>query len=504
RFGKNPAAKQYLPALSSGKIRSAAAFSENMEAKGFSGINSFAKTENKKLVINGTKTCVANGKSAAFYVVLCRTGQEQDGSEKNLSLICIPSESAGISVTPSGPTIGASLIDFADVKFENVRVPEQNILGKPDCGLSHRLDFMDEARIQIASMALGLAQGAFDRATGYVKQRKQFGRKLASFQAIRHKLAEMYAEITAEEMAKTNHAGLAASLHSDVVVPYIESFGTESQKKKYLPGCVSGDIITAVAMTEPDAGSDLAGMTTSAEKKDGQIILNGSKTFISNGINADLVIVAAKDAGISDPYKAVSLFLVEDGTPGFKRGRKLEKMGFHSQDTAELFFTNCCIPAENRLGEKGSGFYMLMEKLQQERLMAAICAQAGAELMLELTVDFCKQTKNHTGKPLSKQQAVQFAIVEMSTEVKLGRTFLEKLIAGHWQGENVVVETSMAKYWITDLAKRISQRCIQLFGDYGFLESCPVARGFRDVRVMPIFAGTNEIMRNIAAKFMGL
>lgn len=314
----------------------------------------------------------------------------------------------------------------------------------------------------------------------------------------------LYSVIAAEEMAKTNHTGLAVSLHSDVVVPYIEAFGSEAQKKKYLPGCVSGDIITAIAMTEPDAGSDLAGMTSTAEEKDGQIVLNGSKTFISNGINADLVIVAAKDPAESNPYQAVSLFLVEDGTPGFKRGRKLDKMGFHSQDTAELFFTNCRIPAENRLGEAGAGFGMLMEKLQQERLMTAIGAQAAAELMLDYTVDFCKQTTDPAGKPLSKHQATAFALVEMTTEVKLGRAFLDKLIAGHAAGEHVVVETSMAKYWITDLAKRISQKCTELFGHYGFSEDCPVVRGFRDVRVMPIFAGTNEIMKNIAAKFMGL
>ncbi|MBS3733231.1 MAG: acyl-CoA dehydrogenase family protein [Desulfobacterales bacterium] len=314
----------------------------------------------------------------------------------------------------------------------------------------------------------------------------------------------LYSVIAAEEMARTNHTGLASSLHSDVVVPYIESFGSEAQKKKYLPGCVSGDIITAVAMTEPDAGSDLAGMTSTAEQGNGEIVLNGSKTFISNGINSDLVIVAAKEAGVSDPYRAVSLFLVEDGTPGFKRGRHLEKMGFHSQDTAELFFTNCRIPEENRLGEPGAGFGMLMEKLQQERLVTAIGAQAAAEMMVELTTDFCRQTKDPHGKPLAKHQACQFALVEMTTEVKLGRTFLDKLIAEHAGGEQVVVETSMAKYWITDLAKRTAQRCMDLYGDYGFFEACPIARGLRDVRVMSIFAGTNEIMKNIAAKFMGL
>ncbi len=338
---------------------------------------------------------------------------------------------------------------------------------------------------------------------------KKLGREGFLCTAVRQEYGGMggdflYSVIASEEMAATNHTGLAVSLHSDVVVPYIEAYGTQAQKKKYLPGCVSGDIITAVAMTEPDAGSDLAGMTSTAEEEGEEIVLNGSKTFISNGINADLVIVAARDPAESDPYRAISLFIVEDGTPGFKRGRHLEKMGFCSQDTAELFFTNCRIPAENRLGQKGAGFGMLMEKLQQERLVTAIGAQAAAELMLDLTVNFCRKTTDNNGKPLSKQQAVQFAIVEMTTEVKLGRTFLDKLIAEHAAGEHVVTETSMAKYWITDMAKRISQRCTDLFGNYGFFESCPVARGFRDVRVMSIFAGTNEIMKNIAARFMEL
>ena len=314
----------------------------------------------------------------------------------------------------------------------------------------------------------------------------------------------LYSVIAAEEMAKTNHTGLASALHSDVVVPYIQAFGSEEQKKKYLPGCVSGDIIAAVAMTEPDAGSDLASMTTTAAQKNGEIELNGAKTFISNGINAGLVIVAAKDPDEPNPYNALSLYIVEDGTPGFKRGRHLEKMGFHSQDTAELFFTNCRIPGQNRLGQKGAGFGMLMEKLQQERLVTSICAQAAAELILEITTDFCKNTTDRNQKPLSKSQATQFAIVEMTTEVKLGRAFLDKLIAGHMAGEQAIVDTSMAKYWITDMAKRISRRCTDLFGDCGFCEASPIVRAFRDVRVMSIFAGTNEIMKNIAARFMGL
>jgi alkylation response protein AidB-like acyl-CoA dehydrogenase len=314
----------------------------------------------------------------------------------------------------------------------------------------------------------------------------------------------LYSVIVTEEMAKTNHTGLCSMLHSDIVVPYLNSFGSNEQKKKYMPGCISGDIITAVAMTEPDAGSDLAGMQATAEIDGDEIILNGSKTFITNGINADLVIVAAKNPAETNVYQAVSLYLVEDGTPGFKRGRQLDKMGFYSQDTAELFFSNCRIPKENILGQQGMGFMMLMEKLQQERLMCAIGGQAAAELMLKWTIDYCKTHTDASGKPFSKSQANQFAIVEMMTEVKLGRAFLDQLIAGHAAGENVIVETSMAKYWITDLDNKIASRCLDLFGDFGLTEDCPIARGLRDVRVMSIFAGTNEVMKGIAAKFMGL
>ena len=310
--------------------------------------------------------------------------------------------------------------------------------------------------------------------------------------------------IVAEELARTRHTGLMAQLHSDVVVPYIEAFANEEQKKKYLPGCVSGDIITAVAMTEPDAGSDLAGISCTAETEGAEVVLNGSKTFISNGINADLIIMAARDPSVENPYEALSLYLVEEGTPGFKRGRHLEKMGFWSQDTAELFFTNCRIPESNRLGKKGQGFYMLMQKLQQERLVTAMSAQAAAETVLEWTSDYCGSHSDASGKPLTKHQAVQFMLVEMHTEVKLGRTFMDKLIVEHMAGENVVVETSMAKYWITEMAKRLSQKCLDLHADFGLTEACPVARGFRDIRVMPIFAGTNEIMKQIAGKFMGM
>lgn len=309
--------------------------------------------------------------------------------------------------------------------------------------------------------------------------------------------------IVTEELSRTMQTGLAAGLHSDVVVPYIASFGSDDLKRKYLPGCVSGDCITAVAMTEPDAGSDVAGMQTTAVEDGDEVILNGSKTFISNGVICDLVVLAAKDPVVENKHQAVSLYVVEAGTPGFEKGTQLEKMGWHSQDTAELFFTNCRIPKRNRLGEKGAGFFMLMGKLQQERLVCCMGGVVAAERILEYTMTHCRKTMVG-GKPLSKSQAVQFALVEMATEAKLGRTFMEKLIADHMEGNDVIVETSMAKYWATDLANRTANRALDIVGEYGALESGPLARGLRDARVMSIFAGTNEIMKGIAAKFMGL
>jgi acyl-CoA dehydrogenase len=313
----------------------------------------------------------------------------------------------------------------------------------------------------------------------------------------------LYSVIVTEEMTKTNHSGLAAALHSDIIVPYITAFGSEEQKKKYLPGCVSGDIITAIAMTEPNTGSDLAAIRTSAAEDGNDIVINGQKTFISNGINCDLLILAARDPAVENPYNAIDLYLVEAGTPGFEKGKRIKKVGWHSQDTAELYFTDCRIPKTSRLGEKGTGFMKLMEKLQQERLVCAIVAVAAAESMLEMTIKYCKERKAF-GRPISKFQHTQFEIVEMATEIKLGRTFLDKLIADHMEGKNIVVDVSMAKYWTTDMACRVADRCVQLHGGYGYCEEYPIARAWRDIRVTRIFAGTNEIMKTIAARFMGL
>ncbi len=309
----------------------------------------------------------------------------------------------------------------------------------------------------------------------------------------------LYSAICTEEMAKTHQSGFMTLLHSDIVVPYIDTYGSDEQKQKYLPGCVNGDIITAVAMSEPDAGSDLASMTTTAVPDEDQVVVNGSKIFISNGINCDLVIIAAKDPAIENPHKALSLFLVEDGTPGFKKGNRLEKMGMHSQDTAELFFTNCRIPAANRLGGKGEGFIILMQKLQQERLVCSVWAQARTEHVLQWTIDYCHNTKK-SGARLYDLQSVQFALAEMATDVRMSRCFVDKLVSDHIEKKNVMVETSMAKYRTSDMVNQVTGQCMDIVGREAINEDCPLAREWRDVRVMPIFAGTNEIMKGIIAK----
>jgi len=310
----------------------------------------------------------------------------------------------------------------------------------------------------------------------------------------------LYSVIALEEVARTNHYGLDAFLHSDIVTPYIQSYGSSDQKKKYLTGCVTGDIVTAIAMTEPGAGSDLSALASTAVEADGEVVINGSKTFISNAVSCDLVVVAAKDPDEGNPYKAISLYLVEDGTPGFKKGTAFKKLGLHSQDTADLYFTNCRIPVENRLGEKGSGFVKLMKKLQQERLLVALLAVVKADFMLQWTMDYLKN--RGSGAPVI-EQAAKFSLVETATEIKLGRTFIDKLIMEHMRGEDVAIQTSMAKYWCSDMANRSANTCLDICGDFGMTEKCPIVRTFRDIRAFPIFAGTNEIMKNIVAKQMG-
>jgi acyl-CoA dehydrogenase len=313
----------------------------------------------------------------------------------------------------------------------------------------------------------------------------------------------LFSVILLEELVRTNHYGLAIFLHNDIVVPYISVYGSDEQKERYLPKCASGDIITAVAMTEPNTGSDLAAIRTTAREDGDGVIINGQKTFISNGVISDLVVLAARDPNVDNPHAALDLYLVEAGTPGFEKGKRIKKIGWNSQDTAELFFNDCRIPKANRLGEKGQGFKILMDKLQPERLVLCIAAVAMAENMLELTIRYCKE-RTAFGKPLSKFQNSQFKLVECATEVKLGRAFVDQLVYDFMEGKNVITEISMGKYWTTEMAQRVIDRCLQLHGGYGYCEEYPVARAWRDARVMSIFAGTNEIMKTIVAKNMGL
>ncbi|EMI09250.1 acyl-CoA dehydrogenase family protein [Anoxybacillus salavatliensis] len=313
-----------------------------------------------------------------------------------------------------------------------------------------------------------------------------------------------YSVVINEELEKVGSSLVGIGLHNDIVVPYIASYGTEEQKKKWLPKCVSGEIVTAIAMTEPGAGSDLAGISTTAVKQGDDYIVNGQKTFITNGIHADLVIVVCKtNPSATPPHKGISLLVVERTTPGFTRGRKLEKVGLHAQDTAELFFSDAKVPAENLLGEEGKGFYYLMEKLQQERLIVAIAAQTAAEVMFDVTKRYVKD-RTAFGKTISQFQTVQFRLAEMATEIALGRAFLDDVIEQHIAGKDVVANVSMAKWWITEMAKRVASEGMQLHGGYGYMEEYEIARRYRDIPVSAIYAGTNEVMKMIIAKHLGL
>jgi acyl-CoA dehydrogenase len=310
-----------------------------------------------------------------------------------------------------------------------------------------------------------------------------------------------YSMILTEELERVG-AGLASgiALHSDIVTPYIEAYGTEEQKQRWLPGSVTGELISAVAMTEPGAGSDLAGIGTTARKEGDYYILNGEKTFITNGINADYVVVVCKtDPQATPAYKGISLLIVETGTPGFKRGKKLDKIGMHSADTGELIFEDAKVPVENLLGEEGKGFYYLMDKLQQERLIVAVEVQIEAEEMLKLTMDYVKNRKAF-GSRIADFQNTQFKLAEMATEIDIGRTYVNSLAAKHIAGEEIVKEVSMAKWWISEMAKRVAGECLQLHGGYGYMEEYEIARRYRDIPVAAIYAGTTEIMKGIIAK----
>ncbi|MFD0943984.1 acyl-CoA dehydrogenase family protein [Savagea faecisuis] len=310
-----------------------------------------------------------------------------------------------------------------------------------------------------------------------------------------------YSVILTEELERVG-AGLASgiSLHSDIVSPYIATYGTEEQKQRWLPKSVTGEMISAVAMTEPGTGSDLAAVRTTARREGDHYILNGEKTFITNGLHADYVVVVCKTDPQAEPaYRGISLLVVEEGMPGFKRGKKLNKIGMHSADTAELIFEDVKVPVENLLGEEGRGFYYLMEKLQQERLVVALEVQVEAEVMLELTIDYVKERKAF-GSRIADFQNTQFKLAEMATEIDMGRVYLDRVIERHLNGEAIVKEVSMAKWWISEMAKRVAGECLQLHGGYGYMEEYEIARRYRDIPVPAIYAGTTEVMKMIIAK----
>lgn len=313
-----------------------------------------------------------------------------------------------------------------------------------------------------------------------------------------------YSVVINEELSNIGAGIGGVGLHNDVVMPYIAEFGNDEQKNRWLPKAVSGEMISAIAMTEPGAGSDLAGIKTTAIKDGDNYIINGEKTFITNGYSADFVIVVCvTDPNAKPIHKGISLIAVEEGTPGFTKGKKLRKVGQHANDTSELIFDHAIVPKENLIGMEGMGFYYLMKKLQQERLVLAIGTVAETKRMFDVTMDYVKQ-RTAFGKPIGKFQNTQFKMAEMATNIKIGETFVDRLIVEHMAKKDIVDEVSMAKWWMTDLAQKIAVDCMQLHGGYGYMEEYEIARRYRDIAVGSIYAGTNEIMKQIIAKNMGL
>lgn len=309
----------------------------------------------------------------------------------------------------------------------------------------------------------------------------------------------LYAAILIEEQSYANAKGPGFSLHSDIVAPYLNNYGSEAQKKRWLPAMASGGAITAIAMTEPGAGSDLQGVRTTAVLEGDEYILNGSKIFITNGWNCDMAIVVAKTGAVSGGADQISLFLVEADRPGFRKGRPLKKVGMKAQDTAELFFDDVRLPKENMLGGEGKGFVMLMQELAWERIIIAIDALATAEYCLEETLAYTKERKAF-GKPVASFQNTRFRLAELKSEITIGRVFLDRCMELELKGELAPEDAAMAKYWLTDLASRVADQCVQFHGGYGYMLEYGVARAWADTRVTRIYGGTNEIMKEIIAR----
>ncbi len=296
--------------------------------------------------------------------------------------------------------------------------------------------------------------------------------------------------------------GLGITLHNDICLPYFLAYCDGAQRERWLTGIASGELVTAVAMTEPGIGSDLAAMSTSAKREDGHYVVNGSKTFITNGINADLVITAVK-TDPSERHRGISLLVLERGMEGFERGRNLEKIGQHSQDTAELSFSDVRVPVENLLGEEGKGFLYLVSNLPQERLSIAASAVAAAEAALGWTLEYVRERKAF-GQPIGSFQSSRFTLAELRSEIEVGRVYIDRCAQALNAQELTPQDAAMAKWWCTELQGRVVDRCLQLFGGYGYMLEYPIARAFADARVTRIYGGANEIMKEIVGRSMGL
>lgn len=317
---------------------------------------------------------------------------------------------------------------------------------------------------------------------------------------------KLYSVVQMEELARGGFTGIGFGLHSEIVAPYILHYGTEAQKLRWLPRLASGEMVGAIAMSEPAAGSDLQGIqSTAVRQADGSYLLNGSKTFITNGWHADLVIVVAK----TDPAagaKGTSLLLVERGMPGFATGKRLKKLGLKAQDTSELFFDNVRVPAENLLGgpaHENRGFIGLMEQLPWERLQIAVTAVAASQAAIDWTVDYVKQRRVF-GQPVAAFQNTRYKLAELQTQVQVARVFVDKCLELVLQDQLDTATASMAKYWTSDLQCQVMDECVQLHGGYGYMWEYPITRAFADARVQRIYGGTNEIMKEVITRSMGL
>ncbi|HKT00621.1 MAG TPA: acyl-CoA dehydrogenase family protein [Rugosimonospora sp.] len=308
--------------------------------------------------------------------------------------------------------------------------------------------------------------------------------------------------VLVEEIVNAGCSGLGFGLHNDIVAPYLTELTGDEQRKRWLPGFCSGDLVTAIAMSEPGAGSDLAGVRTTAVRDGDHYVLNGQKTFITNGELADLVIVVAKTDTTRGAH-GISLFVVERGAPGFTRGRRLDKVGLKANDTAELFFADCRVPATSLIGQENRGFYHLTANLPRERLSIAVAAVASCERVLALTLDYARE-RHAFGQPIGGFQHNRFLLAELSTEVTIARTFLNHCVTEFNAGRLTAIDAAKAKWWTTELQTRLVDRCVQLHGGYGYMREYPVAKAWLDSRVQTIYGGTTEIMKEIIGRGLGL